>query len=79
VLTTENKIFLKFEGPVVTAHFKYWEENWKPHRAKSKPRWTWIDDVKDWTKLDGCKTIKRATDDQQRGRELAVTYRYCRH
>ena len=44
--------------------------------AKGRPRRMWLDDIKDWTKLDSYASVKRTAEDRISWR--SCTQRACR-
>jgi len=58
-----------YVDPVVTVLFKYWKVNWK-ETAQGRHRRMWLDNIKDWTKLDSYASIKRTAEDR-------ISWRSC--
>ena len=54
-----------YVDPVATVLFKYWKVNWKAKLLKEDlDVYMWLDDIKDWTKLDSYASTKRTAEDR---------------
>jgi len=64
---------MSYEDPLAENGLLLLEGKMDDHVAQGRPRRMRIDDIKNWTKLDTCKKVKRIAADRLKWRTYTTT------